>query len=200
MKTGDKVMYNEKAATVVAVKGKFISIQAGNKELTVDQAVLTEIPADTPINKLGKVGIGSVIPKDARARYIVHKNVKTAGGKSPSIDNNDDVATILRGVSIEDAYGIAVKQLKDKGVETSVEALKAKYSKLNVGMQRMNMGNLIRGAGKELIAKMKKDEAKAKRDEAAAAAKDAKAEAKAAPAPAKPAPKAKPAASKQATA
>jgi len=67
---------------------------------------------------------------------------ETASGNI-SFDNGDAVSTKLRGLDIGGIYDVAAAKL---GV--SVRSLKDKYSHLNIGMQRMNLANRIRGAAK----------------------------------------------------
>jgi len=71
------------------------------------------------------------------AKYV--KSTTKAG--NVTADNGDDVASKLRGLELDAVYARAAKVL---GV--SQASLKAKYAKLNIGMQRMNLGNRIRGA------------------------------------------------------
>lgn len=86
--------------------------------------------------------------KDAEGRlikanienYNVDKKTKTPSGR-PAVDSNDKVAKALRGGSLEDAYREA-----SKATGIAMTQLKEKYGKLNPGMQRMNLGNRIRGA------------------------------------------------------
>lgn len=66
--------------------------------------------------------------------------VTSANGNS-SLDNGDDVATKLRGKELGEVYTIVAK-----ATDVSVKQLKANYGHLNVGMQRMNLGNKYRGA------------------------------------------------------
>lgn len=73
------------------------------------------------------------------SRYEV-ADVKTASGRK-AIDIGDKVAKTLRGADISDAYRAAA----DATGETQ-KALRERYQHLNPGMQRMNLGNLIRGA------------------------------------------------------
>ena len=77
------------------------------------------------------------------------KATKTAGGNT-TIDNGDKLAAKLRGMGIDAVYKEAVTvlnaALEEGEKKTSVADLKAKYGKLNVGMQRMNLGNRMRGA------------------------------------------------------
>lgn len=65
---------------------------------------------------------------------------KTAAG-NVSLHNGDSVAKQLAGKPIEDAYAAAAE-----AVGQTVLQLKLRYNHLNLGMQRMNLGNLIRGA------------------------------------------------------
>lgn len=67
---------------------------------------------------------------------------ETASGNT-SFDNGDAVSSKLRGLDIGGVYDAAAAKL---GV--SVRSLKDKYSHLNLGMQRMNLANRIRGAAK----------------------------------------------------
>lgn len=64
--------------------------------------------------------------------------VKNAAGHV-SYDNGDNVAEKLRGMELGEVYEFAAKKLGE-----SVQALKKKYSGLNAGMQRMNLGNRLR--------------------------------------------------------
>ncbi len=76
----------------------------------------------------------------AYASQYVHDSAhKTAGG-NPSIHCNDDIAQKLAGKTLDEVYAMTAKI-----VEVPVAELKAKYGHLNLGMQRMNLGNRIRG-------------------------------------------------------
>lgn len=72
--------------------------------------------------------------------YAKYAKTVTVNGNA-SADNNDSVSQKLRGSELDDVYSAASKALK-----VPVTQLKARYAKLNVGMQRMNLGNRIRGA------------------------------------------------------
>ncbi len=67
-----------------------------------------------------------------------YEKVKNASGHT-SYDNGDDVATKLRGKTLEEVYAYASKQLKEPEKD-----LRAKYKHLNSGMQRMSLGNRLR--------------------------------------------------------
>jgi sRNA-binding protein len=72
-----------------------------------------------------------------RERYTVDKNVRTPSG-AYSVSNRDDVAKALNGLTIEQLERIAARAgLGDRF---------KKWSHLNPGMQRMNLGNVFRGA------------------------------------------------------
>lgn len=209
MKIGDKVMYKGKVVDVIETPKKdatFVRIKNGNKELSAPVATLTPMPElakDEKVTSQGKIGKGTVIPKEIRSQYMQHKT-KTGSGKSYAIDNNDDTASALRGKDLDTVYTEAAAALKANGEDVTVASLKAKYANLNPGMQRMNLGNRIRGSAHKMETQMKRDAAKAAKvaakaaadaDKAAKAAEDAAkaAAAKAAepkPQPPKTAPKA----------
>ena len=76
------------------------------------------------------------------SKYIVHE-AKTASGR-PFVDINDEVANLLRGKTLPQVYVLVAKKLK-----VTEESLIAKYTHLNIGMQRMNLGNRLRKAMKD---------------------------------------------------
>lgn len=72
---------------------------------------------------------------------------KTAGGNK-TVDCGDKLSDQLRGLDLEAVYDKAVtvlnKALEGDEKPHTKNSLKAKYGKLNVGMQRMNLGNRMR--------------------------------------------------------
>ncbi len=83
------------------------------------------------------------------SKYTAHE-IKTASG-GRALDISDEAADLLRGQDLSDCYFIVAKHLvkndKTLGTVDAVEAgLKDKYSGLNKGMQRMNLGNRLRKA------------------------------------------------------
>lgn len=84
-----------------------------------------------------------------RANTEKYQRAKAASG-AMSQHNGDVVAQTLAGLPLESVLAIANKM-------TSTD-LSAKYTHLNVGQQRMNLGNRIRGA----VSKINKSIAKAK--------------------------------------
>jgi hypothetical protein len=87
-----------------------------------------------------KASNGAVIRTVAGREHDIsgYEKVKNASGHT-SYDNGDDVATKLRGKTLEDVYAYAAKQLKEPEKD-----LRAKYKHLNPGMQRMSLGNRLR--------------------------------------------------------
>jgi len=93
-----------------------------------------------------------------RSKYT---DVKSASG-SKSLNNGDVVATGLQGLTTDETYEVAGKFLTfpitvSKAKIADIDEAKKAYSSLNDGMQRMNLGNRIRGQ----IAKIDKTNEKA---------------------------------------
>ena len=76
-----------------------------------------------------------------------YTNSRSASG-AKTLHNGDPVAVGLAGATLEEAYSLA-----EEALETPVKDLKAKYGHLNDGMQRMNLGNRLRG----VVNKMNKE-------------------------------------------
>jgi colicin import membrane protein len=70
----------------------------------------------------------------------VSQDIRTASGRR-AVDSDDAVARELRGMELADVYERAAQEL-----DVSVASLHKLYDHLNAGMQRMNLGNRIRGA------------------------------------------------------
>lgn len=60
-----------------------------------------------------------------------------------SFDNGDVTAQKLRAKTLDEVYELAAK-----ASDVSVRSLKDKYKNLNIGMQRMALGNRIRAAAR----------------------------------------------------
>lgn len=110
------------------------------------------------------------------SRYV--SVAETASG-NPTKDIDDQVAQALRGKSVAEVFAHV-----EQAVGLPSGSLEAKYAKLNVGMQRMNAGNILRGhlngAGKreeKAAAKAQRDAERAAKKEAADKAKQEKADA-----------------------
>ena len=61
------------------------------------------------------------------------------------IDNGDDVSQELRELTLDEAFSMLNRELKESGEKSTIKALKEKYEHLNPGMQRMVIGNRLRG-------------------------------------------------------
>lgn len=77
---------------------------------------------------------------DRRFNCSGYTQVKSAEGNS-SMDNGDELATKLRGQDLDAVYKLASKALGE-----TITALKGKYGHLNLGMQRMCLGNRMRAS------------------------------------------------------
>jgi len=80
-----------------------------------------------------------------RDRY---KATKTATGQK-SLNNGDEVAAVLEGLHVDELFKI--------GEDVLGEDFAEKYAKLNVGMQRMNMGNRLRAKVRTIDADKKNE-------------------------------------------
>lgn len=73
-----------------------------------------------------------------------YNKVKAPGG-GVSYNNGDSIAKKLEGKSLDDTYKLAAQITK-----VPEKDLRSKYSKLNPGMQRMTLGNMIRKGPREV--------------------------------------------------
>lgn len=81
------------------------------------------------------------------SRYVKH-DIKSPSGRK-ALDINDKVADLLRGHDISDCHYIVAKNMAAVKGETRTadeieKELVKQYQHLNVGMQRMNLGNRLR--------------------------------------------------------
>lgn len=74
-------------------------------------------------------------------QYVATRVARADGGHKRALDCGDEVAAKLRAMTIDEVYEYAAKL-----TQGTSKALKAKYEGLNTGMQRMNLGNMIRKA------------------------------------------------------
>lgn len=72
-------------------------------------------------------------------QYVKDSEHKTPAGHV-SVHCGDEVAKKLLGKDLDDVYRIAAKTIGE-----DEKALRKQYGHLNVGMQRMNLGNKMRG-------------------------------------------------------
>lgn len=76
--------------------------------------------------------------------YTTYKSERKDGTLVRSMDKGDDVALQLRGQTLDQTYGYAASVTGH-----SVKDLKSRFEHLNPGMQRMNLGNMIRKVQRE---------------------------------------------------
>jgi hypothetical protein len=140
--------------------------------------------------------VKAVVIKPDLTKYV--NGVSGSGKKTKRA--NDPIAEALDGFTVEEVATVAANMC-----DVPAKDLLAKYEHLNVGMQRMNLGNRIRGAvakldkahegdkkvvaglptlntlcakGQAAVAKRKASAAKTREDREAKAAKNAEAKAK----------------------
>jgi len=97
-------------------------------------------PKDPSERKNGVVYAG-YLPQYEKYKAVVNGQVRR------SIDKGDAIAVQLRGMTIDQVYGEG-----SKITGHSVRDLKSRFEHLNVGMQRMSIGNMIRKIQKESVA------------------------------------------------
>jgi len=105
-----------------------------NRPVDTDQADVDQAENDTEAQNVGDTKGKVVIVDRARYTYPRHET-KTASGRK-AIDNDDTIANILRGRSLEDTFNL----MRDNGININPD-----WSRLNPGLQRMAAGNVIRG-------------------------------------------------------
>lgn len=132
---------NEQAQTaepVTAISMNTLKeVKASKPKAKAKPAVKAKVKAKAKTN--GKGTKGPAILRQYAPEYHRDTENKTAGG-NVSVDSDDATAKALRGKPLDEVYTKAAKVL---GV--TVKELQTRYGKLNVGMQRMNLGNRIRG-------------------------------------------------------
>jgi len=75
----------------------------------------------------------------------LHHEERTASGRR-CVDIGDLIADQFRGDSLSVVYAKTAIWLKHLGIQTSIPELKERYAGKNPGIQRMCLGNLLRGA------------------------------------------------------
>jgi hypothetical protein len=152
MKSGQEVVVDGKIAEFVEKKGGWITIiDHEGKTRKVRASKVTEVTAKVAGKPRRQREEGDE-EDDAVRLYPNMENYVKGLGSTPSgrdtIDINDDVANQLRGMNFENAAKAVAKAVTALGEKTSYEELMTKYEHLNPGMQRMNLGNKLRGAMK----------------------------------------------------
>ena len=82
--------------------------------------------------------------KAARVNYVRAKEGGDGEPKRLRVDCGDEVAEELRPLTLEKVYATVAK-----GTGATAKSLHEKYNHLNLGQQRMNLGNMLRRARRE---------------------------------------------------
>ncbi len=127
--------------TITQADGTTIKLRNSKVRLLTpeEEALMTGAPADAPAPDR------SQLVNPDYSHYVKH-DVKCPSGR-PALDIDDEAAALLRGQDISDCYFIVAKHMakaEKRDVDTVEAELKTKYEHLNVGMQRMNLGNRLR--------------------------------------------------------
>jgi hypothetical protein len=77
-------------------------------------------------------------------QYSAYTAVRADGTKKRSIDKGDEVAQTLRTMELHSVYKLVARTL-----QVSSDSLLERFCHLNPGMQRMNLGNMLRKALRE---------------------------------------------------
>ena len=110
------------------------------------------VPVDQPTEQVAApIPSRSIVPVEYRKAMAaaskadpVRSAAKTARGNAV-VDNGDPVAARLRGQPLDATWALATEAMG----ESTVQLLKVRYEKLNVGQIRMNVGNRIRAMIKD---------------------------------------------------
>ena len=78
------------------------------------------------------------------SNYVRSVHIKTESGRY-AVDNDDETAQALRGLSLDEVYAVVSRCLTALNRPITEEQLRDKYTHLNAGLQRMAAGNLLRG-------------------------------------------------------
>lgn len=168
-KTNEK-LYQGRVVDVVETNGGWTTILDGMKQTKVRNGELSAVPKENSakdtapktgpaLTRSDRQAARAAAKKDEKGakdasgdadtrpiKADLTKYVRTAGIKTPSgrasIDSNDHVAVKLRGMDLGEVYKLAASLMPPN----TVASLRDQYGHLNPGMQRMNLGNRIRGA------------------------------------------------------
>jgi len=140
------------AAAIAAIRSKALATKPVKADRKSAKVKADKTPA-TPKAKAPKVrdpnAKRTVLIKGVRHDVSHYRTTKTATGNS-SLDCGDQLAKALQGQELDEVYKQAAKLLGE-----AERALRERYAKLNVGMQRMNLGNRMRAHTARQAAKAK---------------------------------------------
>lgn len=139
------------AKLVSAAKGWYTLTNKEGKTTKCRLDKLTPATSNAAVDSGERKGPRFRDPKTGRVVYfgklVRHPDLVTESGAIP-LDNNDEAADLLRGKQSEEQYKIVaalLAQVSGVSKREALQALKDKYGKLNLGQQRMVLGNRLRG-------------------------------------------------------
>lgn len=140
-----------RAVEVLGVNRGWVKIrQHDKKELSVRSTEIKEVRQSEELPKKvarekKEIDINTrrngVVDSLYLPQYQSTRLTRNDGTIKRALDCGDEVAAKLRALDIDGVYDFAARVCK-----TSEKGLRDKYDHLNVGMQRMNLGNMIRKA------------------------------------------------------
>jgi hypothetical protein len=137
-------LFNNQPVEVLRVRGAWTNVRPrSGDEKSVRNGQLSDPPKPESKpepqrkSKPSNESNGKVALRPDRSRYTVGA-AETATGRK-TIDIGDATAELLRGKALYEIYRLAAAKL-DEGED----GLRARYQHLNLGMQRMNLGNRLR--------------------------------------------------------
>jgi len=119
----------ERKAAAKAAKAAIATQEAPKSEPVIPAAV-----APQPVKPRPTPRVGNVIKEQFRSQFAVVPGLKTATGSAVVAQANDVVTHKLSGLTSDGLQAVAAEL-----------GITWKWGHLNPGMQRMNLGNVIRG-------------------------------------------------------
>lgn len=145
LKNGTRVILVDSTEEVIAGYAKgWYTLEDGRKIRgnKIDRIIVDDYDELEEGKKKSKASMAQALAMH-RGQYV---KTKSAKGK-PTAICGDEVSTILSGLEVEVALEVAAW-----AIDVPADELYTRYEHLNPGQQRMNAGNLIRGAiKKELV-------------------------------------------------
>lgn len=135
---------------IVSINGGWTTITHNDTTVKVRNKSLTdhrEEEIDAPKVEVVPGRKNGVVDPGYLPQYEVNKVVR-AGRTIRVVDSGDALAVAFRTKTLDEVYAVAAKRL-----DQTVESLKEKFAHLNVGMQRMSVGNMMRRLDREEAAK-----------------------------------------------
>jgi len=120
------------------IRNSNIEYFSSEKNKMQDSSSASSVGAYIVKDKFGEKYVKVGNSRSLISNYYV-SDTRTSSGRR-TIDCNDKIAELLRGKSIDEVY-----QIVSNTLNITVNELMSRYSKLNVGMQRMALGNCLRG-------------------------------------------------------